>query len=285
VEIYDMQTSRLMMKSDSRETVSLAFDSSGRYLAGGDDITGSAWVLDMVAMSEGKSWEDSLIFETVADDELVWRVALNSDGVLATTGARTLRLWDIFEQKMIAEPYVARTFPPVSTFGPEHRSVIMALVTRRIGPGLAILYVAAQLVGGVVAAFLLRVSLADSCWKAVDLGATELHTSLNAFTGLGVEFTLTFFLVLVIFGTAIDGRGHKLGGIAIGGVVFVAVLVGGPLTGASMNPARSFGPALLGNTWSHHWIYWVGPLAGGVTAAWVYEKLVAPREVKNQTIR
>lgn len=168
-------------------------------------------------------------------------------------------------------------FNPAVTF--------MALVTRRIGPGLAILYVAAQLVGGVVAAFLLRVSLADSCWKAVDLGATELHTSLNAFTGLGVEFTLTFFLVLVIFGTAIDGRGHKLGGLAIGGVVFVAVLVGGPLTGASMNPARSFGPALLGNTWSHHWIYWVGPLAGGVTAAWVYEKLVAPREAENQTIR
>jgi MIP family channel proteins len=164
-------------------------------------------------------------------------------------------------------------FNPAVTF--------MALVTRRIAPRLAILYVAAQLVGGVVAAFLLRVSLAEPYWKAVHLGATELHTSLNSFSGLGVEFILTFFLVLVIFGTAIDGRGHQLGGLAIGGAVFVAVLVGGPLTGASMNPARSFGPALMSDTWSHHWIYWVGPLAGAVTAAWVYEKLVARREVKS----
>jgi glycerol uptake facilitator-like aquaporin len=100
---------------------------------------------------------------------------------------------------------------------------------------------------------------------------------LHAFAGLGVEFILTFFLVLVIFGTAIDVRGHKLGGIAIGAAVCVEVLVGGPLTGASMNPARTFGPALMSGTWSHHWVYWVGPLAGAVAAAWVYERLIVPR--------
>jgi glycerol uptake facilitator-like aquaporin len=122
------------------------------------------------------------------------------------------------------------------------------------------------------------VSIEESYWKAVNLGTTGLHASLNSFTGLGVESILTFFLVLVIFGTAIDARGHKLGGIAIGAVVCLDILVGGPLTGASMNPARTFGPALMSNTWSHHWIYWVGPLVGAVAAAWVYERLVAPRQ-------
>ena len=152
-----------------------------------------------------------------------------------------------------------------------------ALVTRRIAPMLAVLYVGAQLAGGIVAAFILRESIDVSYWSAVNLGTTQVHPSLHWLTGLGVEFILTFFLVLVIFGTAIDARGQQLGGIAIGAVVCLDILVGGPLTGASMNPARTLGPALMSNTWTHHWIYWIGPLAGAVSAAWVYERLIAPR--------
>jgi MIP family channel proteins len=153
----------------------------------------------------------------------------------------------------------------------------MALVTRRITPMLAVSYVGVQLAGGIAAAFVLRESIDETYWSAVHLGTTTLHPSLHWLTGLGVEFLLTFFLVLVIFGTAIDARGHPLGGIAIGAVVCLDILVGGPLSGASMNPARTFGPALLSNTWTHHWIYWIGPVAGALSAAWVYERLVAPR--------
>jgi aquaporin Z len=163
-------------------------------------------------------------------------------------------------------------FNPAVTF--------MALVTRRIAPMLAALYVGAQLAGGIAAAFILRESIDESYWSAVNLGTTQLHPSLHWLTGLIVEFILTFFLVVVIFGTAIDARGHQLGGIAIGAVVCLDILVGGPLTGASMNPARTFGPALMSNTWKHHWIYWIGPLAGAATAAWVYERLVAPRTAR-----
>ncbi len=161
-------------------------------------------------------------------------------------------------------------FNPAVTF--------MALVTRRIVPSLAVLYVGAQLAGGVVADFILRAAFEEPIWKAVNLGTTDLHASLGSLTGLCVEIILTFFLVLVIFGTAIDARGHKLGGVAIGAVVCLDILVGGPLTGASMNPARTFGPALMSGTWSHHWIYWVGPLVGAVSAAWVYEQWMAPRD-------
>ena len=79
---------------------------------------GDAWVLDMLAILEGNSPEDSLIFRTPGDN-IFWRVAINADGVLATTSARSLRLWDVFDGSMIAEPYVGSNAPPVSTFGPE----------------------------------------------------------------------------------------------------------------------------------------------------------------------
>lgn len=154
---------------------------------------------------------------------------------------------------------------------------IMAVATRRMGPGLAGLYVASQCAGATAAAALLQGFFTEDVIRAVSLGTTALSPGLGAGAGLAIEVVLTFFLVLVVFGTAIDDRGHKLGGIAIGAIVFVDVIVGGPLTGASMNPARSFGPALVAGRWVDHWLYWVGPAAGAVLAALVYEKVLAPR--------
>lgn len=152
---------------------------------------------------------------------------------------------------------------------------ILCLVTRRITPSLAGVYVAAQLVGAVVAAFALRLVIAEKYWG--NLGTTTLAGSgLTPMAGLVVEFILTFFLVLVIFGTAIDPRGSKLGAVAIGAVVCLDILVGGPLTGASMNPARTFGPALVSGTWADHWVYWAGPILGALAATFVYEKVLAP---------
>lgn len=161
-------------------------------------------------------------------------------------------------------------FNPAVTF--------MCLATKRIGPPMALAYVAAQLAGAVVAAFALRQAFGEETWSKVNLGATGLAAGLSPTMGLAIEAILTFFLVIVIFGTAIDARGHKLGGIAIGGVVCVDILVGGPLTGASMNPARSFGPALAAGHWQNHFIYWVGPCLGALLAAVVYERLLARKE-------
>src|SRR5262249_46321544 len=149
----------------------------------------------------------------------------------------------------------------------------MALATRRIEPKLAAGYVAAQLAGAVAAASLLRQVFAQTAWSKVQLGVTGLSPGISPVAGMAVEAILTFFLMIVIFGTAIDARGHKLGGIAIGGVVAADIMFGGPLTGASMNPARTFGPALAGGFWDNHWVYWVGPIAGSLVAAFVYEKL------------
>lgn len=148
----------------------------------------------------------------------------------------------------------------------------MALVTGRMKLPLATAYVVSQVLGGIAAAGILEGIVDPARWQL--LGGATTTLSVDVFPGLVIEFVLTFFLVLVIFGSAIDPRGSKLGPAAIGTMVALDVLMGGPLTGASMNPARTFGPALLSGTWEHHWVYWAGPLLGSVAAAFLYEKTV-----------
>ena len=93
---------------------------------------------------------------------------------------------------------------------------------------------------------------------------------------LTAEFIMTFLLMTAIFGTAVDERGQavKIGGFGIGLTVAFDILAGGAVTGASMNPARSFGPALEMNYWAFHWMYWVAPISGAVVAALMYDNLL-----------
>lgn len=156
----------------------------------------------------------------------------------------------------------------------------MALATGRMQPPLAAAYVLSQVLGGIAAAAILKGVIDPANWQL--LGGATTTLSVDVSTGLLIEFALTFFLVLVIFGSAIDPRGPKLGPAAIGAVVTLDILMGGPLTGASMNPARSFGPALLSGSWEHHWVYWAGPLLGSLAAAFLYEKTVMPPESKQE---
>jgi glycerol uptake facilitator-like aquaporin len=91
-----------------------------------------------------------------------------------------------------------------------------------------------------------------------------------------VEFILTFLLMIAIFGTAVDerGRGVKIGAFGIGLTVTFDILAGGPVTGASMNPARSFGPALVLGVWDWHQYYWIAPILGAVGAALLYHCVI-----------
>ncbi len=90
-----------------------------------------------------------------------------------------------------------------------------------------------------------------------------------------LEAIMTFFLVFVVFATAADAKGafSKIAGFAIGLTITMDILLGGPFTGASMNPARSFGPALVAHHWSNHGVYWVGPLVGGILAGYLYDRI------------
>jgi MIP family channel proteins len=147
------------------------------------------------------------------------------------------------------------------------------LVTGRLHPILAVFYWVAQFVGAVAAAALLRWFFDDA--TEANLGAPALAPNIEPEVGLIIEAILTFFLVWVVFATAADPRGtfKSIAGLAIGFTITMDILMGGPLTGAAMNPARAFGPELLSNTWDDFWIWYVGPFAGGVIAAVAYEIL------------
>jgi aquaporin TIP len=142
------------------------------------------------------------------------------------------------------------------------------VVTRRIEISLAAVYWAAQLAGAIVAAALLR-AVFPSIAGAVP------HATIAAGKGLLVEIILTFFLVWAVFATAVDPRGafKSIAGLAIGLTITIDVFMGGPLTGAAMNPARALGPQLVGNSWGDGWIYYLGPAIGAVIAAVGYDWL------------
>ncbi|MBW4677404.1 MAG: aquaporin [Desmonostoc geniculatum HA4340-LM1] len=130
-------------------------------------------------------------------------------------------------------------------------------------------YILGQLVGAIAASTLLLMSLG----RVANLGATTPLND-NWLQALVLEFVLTFILMLVILGSGLDRRAHiGFAGIAIGLTVGMEAAFMGPITGASMNPARSFGPALVAGIWQHHWVYWVAPILGAQLAVIVYRQL------------
>jgi glycerol uptake facilitator-like aquaporin len=102
-----------------------------------------------------------------------------------------------------------------------------------------------------------------------------VNGAIGSGAAVAMEIVLTFFLVWVVFATAADTRGtfKSIAGLAIGLTITMDILAGGPVTGAAMNPARAFGPELVQSAWSDAWVYYVGPLVGGVLAALAYEYL------------
>ncbi len=147
-----------------------------------------------------------------------------------------------------------------------------ALVGGKIKAGDAISYMIAQLLGAFVAALAVKAIIPASMYEPASLGTPMLASGISAGSGILMEIILTFFLALVVYGTAIDSRAPKVGGLFIGLTVALDILAGGPISGASMNPARTFGPALAGGYWDNHIVYWVGPLIGGALAGFIYSK-------------
>jgi aquaporin NIP len=140
-------------------------------------------------------------------------------------------------------------------------------LSRHFPPREAIVYVGAQLAGATVAAFVLLAAWPD---KPASLGATVPHAGLGA--ALLYELLMTAFLMFVIVAVATDTRAvGAAAAIAIGGTVGLDALFGGPVTGASMNPARSFGPALAAGEWNDFWLYVIGPIAGAAIGALGYQ--------------
>ena len=148
------------------------------------------------------------------------------------------------------------------------------LVTRRITAPLAVVYWLTQFVAAIAAAALLKWVLPGDAESRINLGAPKL-TGIGSGQGVVVEAVLTFFLVWVYLATTSDPRGtfRQIAGLAVGLTVTFDILMAGVLTGGMMNPARALGPEVIGNHWSHAWVWYLGPFAGGAVAAVVYELL------------
>ena len=135
-------------------------------------------------------------------------------------------------------------------------------------------YIAAQVIGAILGAVTLRLLVGETA----KLGATV--PAIAVWQAFGIEVLLTAFLMFVILSVATDGKaaGH-LASLAIGATVALDALWGGPLTGASMNPARSFGPALVAGLWQDQWVYWVAAIIGAAIGALVYQAIREPQLV------
>ena len=146
----------------------------------------------------------------------------------------------------------------------------------KIEPMRAAAYVVAQLVGALAAGFALKFAFAD-VWQASAIGTPALGAGVSPLAGIAIEAVLTALLVFAVIGTAVDARAPKIGGLAIGLAVAADILMGGPLTGAAMNPARWFGPAVAAGAFDNWWVWWIGPALGAAVAAQVYRYFLIER--------
>jgi len=160
------------------------------------------------------------------------------------------------------------------------------LVGQKIGLVKALLYVVSQCLGAILGAGLLKVFYPSSISSSDSgyLGLTGLAPNISPGQGFGVEFFITFVLVLVVFGSAADDIAAKntkgSAPLAIGLSITTCHLYAVPLTGASMNPARTFGPAVIAMNFTNHWVYWLGPILGGICASIVYNMILKAQEEK-----
>jgi MIP family channel proteins len=147
-------------------------------------------------------------------------------------------------------------------------------VTRRITVPFAFFYWVVQFGAAALAALLLKWILPSQV-KAAHYGAPSVNNVIDAGKAVTIEAVCVFFLVIVVFATAVDAKGAfaQIAGLAIGFTIVFGVLMAGPLTGGALNPARAFGPELVANYWTNAWVYYVGPFAGGALAAILYEVL------------
>jgi MIP family channel proteins len=151
------------------------------------------------------------------------------------------------------------------------------LATRRIEAMMGALYIVAQLLGAIAAGYALKAAVSDATFAATRGGGLTIALDVTAGQAFLVEAIGTFFLVFVVWGTAVDLKGPKIGGLAIGFVLAADILAIGPLTGGAVNPARSFGPAVASGIYEAQLLYFSAPIVGGLVAGLLYEYLFMRR--------
>jgi len=169
-------------------------------------------------------------------------------------------------------------FNPAVTFG-------LAIARKHPWPRV-LTYWAAQLIGALLAGLVLRLFFEPflAAATATHLGTPTVNAAVSPALAIVIEAVLTLFLVWTVFGTAVSPDAPKVAGFAIGLIVAADILIGGPLTGAAMNPARHFGPAVVSGYLDNWYVYWIGPLIGGALAGVSYRYIFGPPEEREAIV-
>ena len=205
-------------------------------------------------------------------------VFVGSGAIIAATAARmdsalvaiALAHATILAVMVSATMRISGHFNPAVTIG--------FLATRRIEPLMAGVYIAAQIVGAILAAYALRGLLPEMLTEPTRIGGQSIASEISAGQAIGLEAIATFFLTFVIFGTAVDPKSPRIGGLAIGLTLGACIFAIGPFTGGSLNPARSLGPAVASGVFEGQAVYWIGPIIGALAAALLYDILFIRRD-------
>ncbi|MGR3220627.1 MAG: MIP/aquaporin family protein [Candidatus Anammoxibacter sp.] len=161
---------------------------------------------------------------------------------------------------------------------------ISMILSNKMDARLGFSYIVSQLAGAALGGYMLRILFPEA--MVIHLGTCAFGSGVTAMQAIIMEVVITFILVFVVHATVIDKRATpSLAGLAIGFVVLFGVMVGGPISGGAMNPARVFGPALASGSFENHMVWWIGPISGGILAGLVYEKVFAIKEKVASTLK
>lgn len=152
------------------------------------------------------------------------------------------------------------------------------LATKRIEFNTALAYIVVQLAGGLAGAYASRFLVPNNVGRLLSNGVPQINSNVQLGGAIMLEAVMTFFLMSALMGTVVNPKAPKQGGLWVGLTVVAMFFVGGPLTGAAMNPARAFGPAMVSGVWTGHLAYWLGPIIGAVIAALVWDKVLLKEE-------
>jgi len=211
---------------------------------------------------------------------LVITGAICADGYLTATGRPALGVLGLAAAYGTAIGIMATAAGHISG-GHFNPAVTIGLwVTRRFGSIDTVLYWAAQLLGAMAGAYTIKSIVSDSVWEPVALGTPALAPDFLRTHAMALEGVTTWLWVFVFFATFVDTQGasDRIAVFAVGLAAAMGTLLAYPFTGAAMNPARAFGPAVASGHWTNHGVYWVGPLFGGVLAGFMYDRIFLRRQ-------
>ena len=200
-------------------------------------------------------------------------VFVGSGAIMTASTTAGGSLLDIAVAHGLAMSIMCTMFMPIAAhFNPA--VTIGFLFTRRISPMMAGIHIVAQVVGAVLAAFALKALFPEPVFALTHGGGQQINPEISGVHAWVLEAIATFFFMTAIYGTAVDKRSPNIGGFGIGLAIAFDILMIGPLTGASMNPARTFGPMVAHGSYEALAIYLTAPIVGAVLAALAYENLI-----------